>query len=465
MTEDKKRTDAVPPVPQGWTRCQFFLPAKQRFCRQLLLKDSIYCGNHQELSSSHAVLRVPCPLDPSHTVVASRVAQHLRKCPMAKRQREIREAAYYCKDINTGGYGQTGAGNESDAASRDAAWAERVALAVLKVHQQLFAGPELGNDAAASTLTLAEIHQALPLQDYSVGEFEAGLAQNIESHHIKSGGHKHLQQQGSLVGHLRRLGALPLLHPELDDKGQPVSKKARVRVPSVSSTFLEMGAGRGMLGLVAAGVSAVSQPTRLVLVERGGSRSKADTVLRNWEDTDNQSYMNLVDVSWSRIQCDLAHVNMIDVAPGSEGKEKEAVHVIAKHLCGAGTDLALKSLLPIRKQVSTCLLATCCHGVCTWEAYVGRDFLQAAFLSQGLTFGRAEFELLRRWSSGTVLSLSTAATEGTTVETATAEEHPAAVLEEEEKGDDRVPHAIGRVVESLHLVCGVQGIGRCCQRM
>jgi tRNA:m4X modification enzyme len=384
---------------------------------------------------------------------------------MAKRQREIREAAYYCQDINTGGYGKTATGNDDDVASRDAAWTERVALAVLKVHQKLFTGAELGNDAEASSVTLAEIHQALPLQDYSAGEFEAGLAQNIESHHIKSGGHKHIQQQGSLVGHLRRLGALPLLHPELDDKGQPLSKKARVRAPSVSSAFLEMGAGRGMLGLVAASVSAVSQPTRLVLVERGGSRSKADTVLRNWEDTDNQSYMNLVDVSWSRIQCDLAHVNMKDVAPGSEEKQKEAVHVIAKHLCGAGTDLALKSLLPIQKQISTCLLATCCHGLCTWEAYVGRDFLQEAFLSQGLTFGRAEFELLRRWSSGTVLSVSTTATGGTTEEEVTAEEHPSAVLEEEEKGDARAPHAIGRVVESLHLVCGVQGIGRCCQRM
>jgi hypothetical protein len=55
-------------------------------------------------------------------------------------------------------------------------------------------------------------------------------------------------------------------------------------------------------------------------------------------------------------------------------EENRQLVVIAKHLCGAGTDLALKSLEPIN-QVSACVMATCCHGACTWDDYVGRDYL------------------------------------------------------------------------------------------
>jgi Methyltransferase TRM13 len=29
----------------------------------------------------------------------------------------------------------------------------------------------------------------------------------------------------------------------------------------------------------------------------------------------------------------------------------------------------------IRTNVDACILATCCHGVCTWQDYVGRDYL------------------------------------------------------------------------------------------
>ena len=213
-----------------------------------------------------------------------------------------------------------------------------------------------------------------------------------------------------------------------------------------------------MLGLVAAGVSAVTQPTNLVLVERSGSRSKADTVLRNLSPSDNpSSYLNLRHLNhWSRIQCDLAHVHMETVLQESAANNNGMVimHVIAKHLCGVGTDLALKALEPVKDQVSTCLFATCCHGVCNWQDYVGREYLRQVFAQENVSFSGNEFELLRRWSGGSVLSNNNKEDD--------ADGHPIKCNKEE---DARSPVAIGRIVDSLGLACGVQGLGRCCQRL
>mmetsp|Transcript_17074 Transcript_17074/g.49303 ORF Transcript_17074/g.49303 Transcript_17074/m.49303 type:complete len:96 (+) Transcript_17074:321-608(+) len=49
--------------------------------------------------------------------------------------------------------------------------------------------------------------------------------------------------------------------------------------------------------------------------------------------------------------------------PEEKGEEnnrpRENIAVVAKHLCGAGTDLALKSLVPVRGRISGCVFATC----------------------------------------------------------------------------------------------------------
>ena len=49
------------------------------------------------------------------------------------------------------------------------------------------------------------------------------------------------------------------------------------------------------------------------------------------------------------------------------------------HYGSTGTDLALKSIVPIRHHINGYILATCCHGVCSWDLYVGRDFLEISW--------------------------------------------------------------------------------------
>lgn len=77
-------------------RCSFFLGARKgRFCRGLSLHGQRFCGNHLQagdpIAAAVAPLRVPCPLDPYHTVIASELELHVTKrCPallLAQRER------------------------------------------------------------------------------------------------------------------------------------------------------------------------------------------------------------------------------------------------------------------------------------------------------------------------------------------------------------------------------------------
>ena len=536
--DDEQPEQPPPSVPEGWTRCHAYLRKKHRYCRQLTLQDSIYCGNHQELelegdttratvnkaSNSKKRKRIPCPLDQSHSIYEDMVERHLKICPKAKLQRQQEGQPYYQTNINGGGHGTMGKTTNGNSSSNNnnspqdrLARAQAFARRVLFVHQRLF-GSEATNTTSnpnnmedtLCNLTLSDIESALPLQDLSPGELEAGLAEAIESYHIRSGGPKHLQQQASLLGHLRRISSA---------KGDGSD--------DTTTLLLELGAGRGMLGLVAAGAFAASSSETntntntcssnnnhvdLIMIERAGTRSKADTILRNHTSDLEGRCIKVEDVrDWERIQCDLAHVHMPTVlaahnektAPqaNSQGtssssasslptssrpadgaaKKKPIIMAIAKHLCGAGTDLALKALYPVRDQIQVCMMATCCHGVCTWEHYVGRDYLVSAMIEKPnyggsnhhpslSEFGPEEFEMLRLWSSGTVKDVScntsSSPKEGSDIATTATNSG-----EEEEthhcpdiNSEGKVA-SVSAVVTSLQLKCGVQGLGRACQRL
>jgi len=114
--------------------------------------------------------------------------------------------------------------------------------------------------------------------------------------------------------------------------------------------------------------------------------------------------MKLDTVKWSRIECDLVHVSLPKVLEASDGNQCDQKHVvmIAKHLCGAGTDLALKSMESIQDFVHSCLMATCCHGLCNWKQYVGRDSLRKLMTTDTIRFGPEHFEVMRQWCAASV---------------------------------------------------------------
>ncbi|KAG8555946.1 hypothetical protein GDO81_017874 [Engystomops pustulosus] len=192
---------------------------------------------------------------------------------------------------------------------------------------------------------------------------------------------KHLKQQGSILGHLDRLGLL-----------------------GASRCFVEFGAGRGKLSHWVNIATEDAENVHFLLVERATTRFKVDGKQRK--------------STFERLHIDIQHL-CLDRVPSLVQKQLPVIG-IGKHLCGAGTDLALRCLVhsynnpegePLSKRYKTdpdqsislehrtpcsvegIVIALCCHHRCDWQHYVGRNFFEK------LGLGQREFGLFQRMSS------------------------------------------------------------------
>ena len=492
--DDEKK---IPQLPADWSRCHAYNERKRRYCRQMPAPGCDYCGNHLHLIEGHEAAaghkkrvcneesssssnkknkrdrgaRIPCPIDPSHLIFESALAKHVLVCPAAKQKEETCSREYYRHDTNKGGFGELDDTTAGEDVEIDLDRAKILAMAVLKVFCLIFPSAlssaqkesdGRGNlsDNILKCLTEDDIYNALPEVDRS--KSEEGIANDISKHRIKAGGTRHLHQIASILGHVRQNGLIA----SNDNTEQPV--------------IVEMGAGRGMLGLVIAGAigaaqteSTPSSKVKLYLVERAGTRGKAETKIRTavgstiQNKSDDNLRLDRVDVA--RIKCDLAHVHMSTALPLLSTKEQNSRSiVVAKHLCGSGTDLALKSLRDIVQtgKVDGCIMATCCHGLCTWSDYVGRDCLLNLFCTVGEfpKFGARDFDQLKRWTSASVLENGNAVTDQQRQqdEEGVNDEHYNIDNADTAKGKSQ---NIFSVVNKLNLACGGRGLGRACQRL
>lgn len=530
-----------PSIPSNWDRCFFYVERKGRFCHVRPAEGRRYCGNHMqhERHDNHddvgvddavasvvaaaatiktAERRVDCPL--RHTsVYKTNFDKHLRICPITKKRKIQENQTYFESNVNAGGSGwllvceDVHKKDETVLADQESAeWAQRIARRVLETHQSIFGPLSLSTTktknpvalpVVVETITLSDIHNAIPLRDLSGAELKAGMERGLETHHIKTGGARHIPQLASLVGHLREMQVLPdhyVVENDNDDTPSSTTTTTKKKTRPAPLILLEMGAGRGMFGLTAAGVACACDNHRkvnLVMVERTGTRAKAEKHLRNKIPPEaDTSYMKIDAIQWCRVNCDMAHVNLPTVLHelhtkngmaqdtnfSQHDKKKEIVVVIAKHLCGTGTDLALKSMASIRNDVDACLLATCCHGVCDWQHYVGRDYLRKVMLKDTeqessnyndnekaetnhdlKKFGREEFELMSRWCGASVARTHKESDDGDKPSSVADKEHQRACTSPEEPSHS--PCNISVVVKALNLSCGIQGLGRACQRL
>ncbi|KAL7531202.1 hypothetical protein ACHAXR_010144, partial [Thalassiosira sp. AJA248-18] len=349
--------------------------------------------------------RVPCPIDPSHLIFESAISKHVLICPAVKEKQKVTGKDYYREGINLGGFGGKGSDDLSEGRNGNPIVgleeSKELAYAVLRVFNYLFLSPSNGNECniggardmkgnhgtlsnkQLQNISEREIYNALPEVDLSEveeqGKFNAThcqpcahdgervenkveegtqsntgrLTHSIAKHRIRAGGPRHLHQIASILGHVRQNGLISTNKSESDN----------------SPLIVEMGAGRGMTGLIVAGATGASlnhinNPTakvKLCLVERSGTRGKAENKIRAAEGSTTQSKddclrLDLVEVT--RVKCDLAHVDMSKALPSEMRSNSSQTVVIAKHLCGAGTDLALKSLTNIG-AIDGCVMATC----------------------------------------------------------------------------------------------------------
>lgn len=406
------------------------------------------------------------------------VKKHILICPRVKKRKRQEEEPYYLENVNCGGHGRLVA-NPLDSSKSIAQfepgtslWAQRIARRVLRAHQTVFKGDR---HCDVTAITNADIHGAIEVKDLSEAEISAGIRESFLSHHVKSGGEHHTTQIASLIGHLRQMGFFQRQNENFklktDSLDPPESSKDEDPL-----IIMEMGAGRGMFGLTAAGVASASGlDTHFFMVDRAGSRSKAEKALRN-KKKNVGNYLKLDEVNWCRVCCDVSHVNLPVVLDSNDKYKQAKILVIAKHLCGAGTDLALKSLIPIRHKINACLIATCCHGICSWQHYVGRDILRELMEGEMSddndtsvpSFGSEEFELLRRWSGATVATRTGKPKpndgNGAEIDNSLEDDgHTSGINDDTEKASAEI--AISPIVHGLGLSCSIQGLGRACQRL
>jgi tRNA:m4X modification enzyme len=167
----------------------------------------------------------------------------------------------------------------------------------------------------------------------------------------------------------------PLESTHDDENGQTTSPR---------HLYLEFGAGKGLLGLAVH----VSDPKAfLVFIERSSNRKKVDKILN-----DNKFH------NFERVRMDIRHC-LVKNLTCLQHNPHTASTIVAKHLCGLASDLAIRSLshVPSSDRKRGLGIATCCHHACNFDDYVGHRWLSERSIS------RSEFNILKQWSAWATL--------------------------------------------------------------
>ena len=75
-------------------RCKFWIPQKKRCCRLEPKDGEEFCPVHFPIDENETpdhLKRVPCPINPNHTVLKHKLKKHLTICPDGAIIRKIQE--------------------------------------------------------------------------------------------------------------------------------------------------------------------------------------------------------------------------------------------------------------------------------------------------------------------------------------------------------------------------------------
>lgn len=317
----KMTTDEEPAI-----NCAHWVQRKKRYCKMTPNKGSLFCGAHEpptEPSAENAdTERIPCPLDPKHTVFKRKLAKHLSIC---NARDQVSTLPYIQKNINAGEELEPGRQQELSDYEKlklheldDAEF-----YAVIEKVQQLYETHIAGN-----------IEQLQPQH--------ATLEEPLSHSEFGPETRKHLVQTSALLGILEQ-------DKQLSD----------------NTSYIEFGAGKGQLAFYLATALDTQQlaNSQLLLVDRLSLRHKKDNKLANKQ---------LV----QRIRADIADLKLSQLPELQRAQRNVA---LSKHLCGAATDLTLRCVLgDAACTTNYILIALCCHHRCSWRSYVGKQWLQTA---------------------------------------------------------------------------------------
>lgn len=330
---DTKRVKMEEAETDSIVTCKFFVKRKKRYCKLRPAHGEEYCGEHMPLTTNPSdttdttdsinkhKIRVPCPLDPKHTVCARKLNKHLKICNAAEKDRPN----YIVPGLNAGKDDNEAidSRNEFKLIEIDKETVDRV---VEKVNR-LYALHRI--DEKIDDLMLS--HHPLLASEISHKEY----------------GHetvRHLIQTSTI---LRYLDHFKLFEDE--------------------TSYVEYGAGRGQVSYWLAKAIDNYPKSNVLLIDRASVRHKKD---------------NKVDNSHAvqRIRADIAD---FDIGAHSLINKSKKIVGIGKHLCGAATDFAIRCSIHGNNaanddnggpKTAAVLIAVCCHHRCDWKNLVGKEF-------------------------------------------------------------------------------------------
>lgn len=322
------------PVPT----CKHFVKRKKRFCKMTVAKGKEYCGEHAEVTSTEneSENRIPCPLDPKHTVYSKNLRKHLKICNA--RPKEM--PSYIVPNINI------------DSSQEAATESEQVKLSDIS--------PEV----------LKELIDKVEkfYQTFIVGKIEKLcfqhdiLSAELENKEYGNETRKHLLQTSSILGCLEHLGML-----------------------KDSTSFIEFGAGKGQVSYWLARAIENFKESNVILVDRASHRHKKDNKLED---------KNCV----HRIRADIANFEMRKFDLLRDTKQSVAVskHLCGAATdlalkCIVQGQLDSEEFPSIRTEGF--LIALCCHHRCEWGPFVGKSHFENIGLS------KSDFNLITKMAS------------------------------------------------------------------
>lgn len=345
-TSTGKVVDNKPARPQ----CKFFIQKKNRQCGMTRRFDEDYCSEHLILhkrlanshihNNNHHLDRVPCPLDPKHTVKKSQLKKHLTKCNKYKLEHLNDTNSFYKLNLNT-------THNNNNNTTQDTV-----------------SKPVVSADILNKTIDL--LYQFF--DTYKINELSTCVKQNnfmISTRLNDVSNQKHAIQQSSLIQNL-----LEYRHTN------PTDEKVNV---------LEFGCGKAEFSryfnqVVRASSSCPSTSNNnsplfeiknFILIDRGSNRLKFDSKILS--DCNGFNTPNI-----ERVKIDIKDLFVDDILTRDKFSSLQNI-VISKHLCGVATDLTLRCIINnpfLFKSLDSMCIAMCCRHICDPDQYVNADFIR-----------------------------------------------------------------------------------------
>ncbi|KAL0484155.1 tRNA:m(4)X modification protein [Acrasis kona] len=316
-------------------RCTF-ITKKGKWCKFKRAPNQTHCHTHGVSGEK----RIPCPVDPSHTIYEHDIQRHLKKCNTNIKIEQLVSQPYFQKNVNQG----------RDDDTQSVVYLKRKYLNLqpktTRLSQMLEGMTEQAilSMAAKVKLIYEEVYK-----DYTISKEYSNdsiLASKIESNMLSV---KHGGQHLRIIDLLRKSQCL-----------------------SSNVDYIEFGCGSANLSLaVKQGIDSLNEPQnddlqQYILIDRTTVHNKSDSHIQ-YRNDHGEIYAQV-----DRITIDIAHL-VFDKLPFKHDPSRACA--ISKHLCGIATDLTLKCLTSSKHQVKGIFIALCCHHCTSYHSYPNAEYL------------------------------------------------------------------------------------------